>query len=347
MQKIRGTHFMKRFISMLMIVCLLMTALSGCYFLPEEEEILTPPLSEPEEVTYRTHTVGTGNLEYYIRGTGYFVSTTSETLQFGNVSGKLRDVYVKNGDMVKKGQLIAELETGDLPYTIKEQEINVKISEINLKNAQISGNQNSIAIAEYNLELAKLRLEKYIAQRESVRLYSNIDGVVVYRADLKAGDNIGTHQIICRVADPDDVLITFNHTDVDKLVYGMEMSIKISGLQQPLTGKIVQVPADLPATASDAEKKSVKIELDIPEGIGTLKDYDLELGDSVNVSILMDSRTDVITLSTGYINKVGTRRYVKILKNGIPEERDVELGLQTGNTVEILSGIEVGDVIVI
>ena len=80
MQKLHAKSFIQKTLSLLMVVCFLMTALSGCYFLPEEEEILTPPLSEPEEVKYKTHTVEKGDIEYYIKGNGYFVSTSSETL---------------------------------------------------------------------------------------------------------------------------------------------------------------------------------------------------------------------------------------------------------------------------
>lgn len=347
MQKKRGMNVVKRMLSILLIVCFMMTALSGCYFLPEEEEILTPPLSEPEQVTYKTHTVAKGDLEYFIKGQGYFVSTSSETLQYGNVSGKIRDIYVKTGDKVTKGQLIAEIETGDLSYTIEEQRLNVKIAEINLSNAKISGNANSISVAQHNLDIAKLRLNKYLKQQEDARLYSNIDGIVVYMANLEPGSTISTYATICRIADPDDLLISFSHDDIKKLVHGMEMTVKLGNLDQTITGKIVQVPSDVPVTASDSEKNSVRIALDIPEEMGSLEDYDVELGESVYVSVLMDSREDVIVLPTGYVNKVGTRRYVKVLKNGIPEERDVELGLQSGNVVEIVSGLEVGEIIVI
>jgi len=347
MQKLHAKSFIQKTLSLLMVVCFLMTALSGCYFLPEEEEILTPPLSEPEEVKYKTHTVEKGDIEYYIKGNGYFVSTSSETLQYGNVSGKIRDIFVKNGDTVEKGQLIAELETGDLSYTIKEQQINIKVAETNLKNAKITGNQNSIDLAQYNLELAKLRLQKSLDQQEAARLYSSIDGVVVYVAELEPGSTIGTYQTICRIADPSDLLINFSHNDIDKLVHGMEMTVKINGLDTTLSGVVVQVPADVPVSAPDSERNAVKIALDIPEELGTLADYGLELGDSVYVSILMDSRKDVIVLPTSYINKVSTRRYVKILNNGIPEERDIEIGLQSGNVVEVVSGLEVGETIVV
>jgi len=347
MQTNRSNHSFIRFLALSLTVCMLISTLSGCYFLPAEEDILTPPLKEPEAVTYRTHTVSTGDLEYFVQGKGYIESVSSETLQFGNVSGKLTDIYVKAGDEITEGQLIAELESGDLKYSIQEQQISVKISETNLKVAQKGGDPNSIDIAKYNLELARMKLQKLKDQLEARRLYAPFDGVIVYMSDVRPGDTISAYKTIAQVADPNDLRISFVHDELTKLVHGMVLDIRIADLVT-VTGTVVQVPADVPASAPEADKKSVKISLDAkPSDYPELKNYEYKIGDSVYVSVLLDSRTDVVVLPTSYIQKVNTRRYVKVLNNGIPEERDIQLGLQSGNVVEIVSGLEPGEVIII
>ena len=340
MAKVKKSNYFYQRMAVGLLAMYVMVMLSGCYFLPQEEEILAPPLKEPEQVTYKTTVVELGNVERYIKGNGYFVSTASETLQFGNVSGKIRDIYVKNGDEVKKGQLIAEFETGDLEYNIQEQSIQVKIAEVNLANAKNGGVKNTIEIAQYNLQLAQLKLQKLRQQLEEARLYAGMDGVVVYKNDISAGETIGAYTTIVKISDPKSLQITFTHDDVDELQNGMEMELQIGNREETYVGKIVQVPADLPPDATDAEKKMVRIDME------TIPD-DVELGDSVYISLLMEKRENVVVLPMSAISKVGTRRYVRVLKDGIPEERDVELGLQSNNMVEIVSGLEVGETIVI
>jgi hypothetical protein len=62
---------------------------------------------------------------------------------------------------------------------------------------------------------------------------------------------------------------------------------------------------------------------------------------------VVNERKNVIALPRGALNSVGSRRYVNILEDNIRVERDVEVGLTTELEVEILSGIAVGDVVIL
>jgi len=93
----------------LLIIMFVIIFTSSCSFIPREEEVLAPPLKEPPKITYDYIELKRGTIEEKVQCTGYFVSVNQKDLSFKNQSGRLKGIYVKLGDKVKKGDLLAEL----------------------------------------------------------------------------------------------------------------------------------------------------------------------------------------------------------------------------------------------
>ena len=398
-----------RFAALTLAVLSITSTLSGCYFLPKEEEILEPPLKEPEAVTYKTHTVTEGVLERYLSGTGRVESTESEVLYYQSVSGRLKSINVKSGAEVKAGDLLVELDVGDLEYTIYKQEKAVRQAELTLEIAKKVEDPDPVALeraqinydlaardlensraqltktsgtdarkavketiyrqernlrlmelaleeakkpretdpadierAQISYDLAVAQLEQYQKQLEESRLYASMDGLVTFVAKIEPGDPVSTYYDLVKIAKADSLRITMPADDTEDLYLGMEMEVTFGGnKEESYTGRIVQLPSDVPITASEEERKAIKIDLDqFPEKT--------KIGDSVNVNVLLERKEGIITLPLRYVSTYSSRRYVRVLnEEGIPEERDVKLGSQNISTVEIVSGLEAGEVIVI
>jgi len=140
----------------LLIIALFCCMLSACSLFPVEEEVLAPPLVEPEEITYRTVEATIGYIEDSIKKTAYFVPVIDKNHFFSNRSGRLKAIHVKPGDTVKAGDVIAELLTNDIEKEIEYQKILVdsqikacryieQKSEIDIKAAE-----NNLADLEKN-----------------------------------------------------------------------------------------------------------------------------------------------------------------------------------------------------
>ena len=143
-----------------LVIILLVIGLSGCYLFPKEEEVLAPPLIEPPEITYETLEATRGTIEKKITAGGNFVSIEQGNMFFKNRGGRLKKVYVKVGDIVEKGDLLAELDSGDLENQIKQQKIHLKKAETRRNQVRAnSGDKYERAMAQYDVELAKLSLE--------------------------------------------------------------------------------------------------------------------------------------------------------------------------------------------
>lgn len=115
-----------------------------------------------------TTTVTRGDIRSTVKVVGKAVLTDEQKLRFNQV-GKVAVVGVKEGDRVKKDQLIASLDQTDALNSIKQSEANLANTRLNLQDLlngstqssllssrnAVADTQNKIAVAEKNLTVAQ------------------------------------------------------------------------------------------------------------------------------------------------------------------------------------------------
>ena len=74
---------------------------------------------------------------------------------------------------------------------------------------------------------------------------------------------------------------------------------------------------------------------------------DVGRGTQASISLTLAKAEDVLVLPRGMIRSYLGRRYVQVLNNGVREERDVQLGLESATEVEIVEGLKEGEEVII
>jgi hypothetical protein len=106
------------------------------------------------------------------------------------------------------------------------------------------------------------------------------------------------------------------------------------------TAKVVMTPSDVPLDADEMSKKSVQLKVEnMPENVS--------IGTTATINQTLEKHEDVIVLPKRVLNNFVGRKFVNVLKNDIREERDIELGLQNETEIEVVKGLEVGELIII
>lgn len=319
------------------------TLLSGCYFFPKEEEVLAPPIKEPEKVTYETIEVKKGTIENTKRCTGNFVSVSQKDIFYKDRGGRLQEVNVFLGDKVKKGEVIAQLETDTIINDIKLQELAVKRAQIVYDSAKTrldieGGSRMELEMAELELQSNQIKLDNLNTELEHTRLISPIDGQVVFVTDIKLGEYVNAHQTIVRVADPTKLQLRYSGDEVSSFKLGMEANIEID--EKKYVAKVVMTPGNLPTDADEESRRSVMMEVkNLPS--------EVQVGNTASISLTLEKHDNVIVLPKQLINNFVGRKFVNVLKNDLREERDVELGITNDTDVEIVKGLEVGELVIV
>ena len=180
---------------------------AGCFLLPQEEEILAPPLVEPPEISYRTRTVELDTIERRVVVGGAIVYPTQIALQFGERSGRLKEVLVRLGDDVAAGQVLATLDTDTLRLDVERQRIRVRRAELGMERTEALGaDRFQQEMARLDVQLERLALDQLETELAKSTLRSPIDGEVVFVTRVFPGEPIGARQTVVQIADPRDLL---------------------------------------------------------------------------------------------------------------------------------------------
>jgi multidrug efflux pump subunit AcrA (membrane-fusion protein) len=312
---------------------------SGCNFLPAEEEILPPPVRAQESVDYDTMTAKLGSIVDELSLTARFYPKDKKTLSFDMQGGRLKRLAVAIGDSVSKDDLIAELESGNLEMDIQLLKIDIEKTQLTIRQlTETDASAYNVKRAKLDLEKQQLKLASIQQKLSQTRILAPVDGVITFLIEAGIGDYIEALESVAVVASMDQLAIITSSTDSNKLPIGGRVTVVYG--TQTLDGEVVANPSTLYNEPEESIRSSAIIMLDkgLPDGA--------EMNQSVTVKYIVDRRDNVIVLPRRCINSVGSRRFVNVLEDGVRVERDVEIGLTTMLDAEILSGISEGDVVI-
>lgn len=367
------------------LVSVVILPLSGCYLLPKEEAAIAPPLKEPEKVTFNTVAVKRGTVEQTVSSTGYFISSSQTNLAFKYREGYLKTLNVETGSgvrmnhndlksnetvdgikvdgkkdfTVKKGDVLAELDTDSLVNDIKLQEVKLKKAQLagerlkTIHSVEGGGDKYELQQSELDVDEAQINLENLQMELDKSKLVSPVDGVVDFIDEVKVGDFIDANRTIIRIIDPKQLVLESNGQSTSGLKFGMQVNVEIKG--KIYKGEVVMAPTNI--TTSDYDKvKDYGNEQEYSKMLESIRDTikvkvndlpsDVVLGDSAKISASIVKRENVLTLPKNVVHTFENRKFVKVLKNNIVYERDVELGIESVTNYEIVKGLEEGDQVI-
>jgi len=313
----------------------LIISLTGCFLLPQEDEILQPPLRAPDRIEYSTVEVTRGNLSDEVRGFGVVEARTATSVSFG-IAGRLGKLHFISGSDVEEGDLLAELVNDDLVEALQRQEIYTRLDEIVFEQSRRGATRLNREAAQLRFDLSKLDLEKAQEAVEKTRLYAPMSGRIVYTTNTRIDDFVSVYQSIYTIADTANLNLRVTDSFASQIPLGVTVNFIFNDVVH--SGTVVQVPSLNP---NDADDKNVTvIECD------TLDIEDMPLGTSFTIFFSRASVENAIVVDRSLIRSDGGRSYVIMLDNGTPVERNVTLGIVTGSFAEILDGLQEGEFIV-
>ena len=293
------------------VICAITGSASGCYFFPEEEKLLDPPVLKVEDVTYSTYKAVKKTIVNKASATGYCVSEVQQDCSFTERDGTLKTIYVKAGDTVKKGDLIAEYNTGDLEYEIRSQELKVQQAQNTYGS---SGAEND----RLQLEIEKNTLAQLQNEYDTSKLYAPCDGLVSFTERM----------IYVKAAVNDD----------KKFTKDQEVTITIE--EEEYKGKVVKTPTEA-KEQGDEDTGSIYVEFS-----GNVPSF-TKVGTVADVSYIKEQAEDAIVIPKYLVKTLSGKNYVQVYKDGVKTEVDVETGISNATEIQITSGLSEGDEVVV
>ena len=222
-----------------------------------------------QETTYLTESVTRGNVEKIVVASGS-VESVNEVDVGAQVSGKITKLYVKLGQEIKRGEMIADIDS-----TTQINTLNTKKAALVSYQAQLKAKKTAydVALSSYN-RLSKLYTQKATSLDSLNTAKSTLDNA---KAEMEAIEaNIKQAEIEVNTAETN-----VGYTKITAPMDGTVISVPVS------EGQTVNANQTTPTIVTIADLSKMKIKPEISEGDITK----VKAGQEVSFTILSDSQT--------------------------------------------------------
>lgn len=330
------------------MVCLSLSLVivSGCSLLPMQEEPLAPPLVKPVKQNYTTVEAKNGSIVSSVKGLGVFEPVNVVYHQFKEDGGKIKEVLVKSGDIVKKGDPLIQLEVEGLDIDIKYKLLDVEKAKVGLETAKQDRNEAQMKLRLLELDIAQIQYERTLNKLQSRQLKAEMDGQVIFVADVKPPDYAEPYRVLVSVADITQLRVAYESGGTDmqlsSVMVGMEAEIEWN--EKTINAIVTQTPSTAPISQDQQQReryaKLLFLELEqVPEQV--------EIGDFAEIMIVTKKKDNVLILPARALRTFLGRNYVQLLDGERITELDVEVGIKTVTEVEIMNGLVEGQQIIL
>jgi RND family efflux transporter MFP subunit len=212
--------------------------------------------------------------------------------------------------------------------------------------AQVSSAQAELNAAQQALEVAIATQQQYKAMADYTRIMAPYTGVVTVRyadkgALIAAGTSSSTQSMpVVRVAQISvlRLVLPIPESLAASIRLGDPVKVHVQALNQDIVGKVSRF-----ADSLDSQTRTMETEIDFDNRDGKL----IPGMYAETVLGLADRKNVLIVPLEGVTQKKGDASVLAVNAKGVVEERKVELGIQGKSRVEVLSGLNENDLVIV
>ena len=260
------------------------------------------------------------------------------------VSGQVVDIPVSEGQLVKKGQLLVELDDRDYKSRLEQVEANHRLALLNYERISELAEKNIAAKTE--LDKTEAQLKALAAQLSEAKLALDRTKITapingrLNEIEAKIGDWMGVEKRVAQILQFEEVKVTVGvpESDVAAIIDLNEADVMIEAL-------------------SNRRVKGKKIFLSRQPGT-MARLYDLDLivknpdgrilpGMFARVELVKEVFEGTLVIPLYAVISQNDENFVFVEKDNKAEKRHVDLGISSGWLIQVTSGLEPGDHVIV
>ncbi|MBY5993883.1 efflux RND transporter periplasmic adaptor subunit [Ferrimonas balearica] len=326
---------------------LLLLALVGCGQPAADDAVDTAATeTEAEETAPRlpveTQAVQRDSISAFYRTTAT-LEAPEEAQVVSRVSGIIESLEVEEGQSVSAGQVLARIDSRRYRLALDKAQAELDVIDQELERLNAIANQQ--LVSQETLAKLKYRRQAALAERDIAALQleysavvSPIDGVVAKRF-VKRGKMAAEYDSLFHIVQQDTLhgILHLPERELARVHPGQEAQLTIAGLAQVQPAKVLRI-----APVVDADTGTFKITLEVANPRGLLK-----AGMFSRARLRFDTHDNTLVVPRMALLRQDQGHAVFVVAEGQAQSRTVTLGYEDGESVEILTGLAVGEQVVV
>lgn len=265
------------------------------------------------------------------------------------VSGRIARLAFTDGQQVRKGQLLVQLDDTLQLAQLRQAEAQAGIARTNLqRNRELVGqnfiSQSAVDQSVANLQVAEAQVALAQAQLARMRIVAPFDGVVGIRS-VNVGDYVKDGADLVNLEDLSSVWVDFRLPEryMARLRSGQGVEVTLDALPgKSFTGRIEALDSQL-----DANGRSVLVRARLANAGGQLR-----AGMYARSRVVFAVRERALVVPEEALVPMGDKQFVfRIVDDGAGNKTahriEARIGQRVSGKVELLDGVQAGDVVVV
>lgn len=264
--------------------------------------------------------------------------------EIGTVTtGRIAEIHVSEGDQVRQGQILAQLDDREAEAKVTELEARAAYWREEWERARVlaargirSRDTEDKARAEFDAASAASAAARQ--RRSDLTVTSPVDGTVL-RRDGEVGEVVDSKDTLFWVGEmrPLRIVADVDEEDIARIRSGQEVLVKADAFpDEALTGWIDRI-----TPKGDPINKTFRVRIGLPDHTP------LMIGMSAEINVITARTEDALLIPATAItaNEI-TGDTVLVVVDGIAETRVVRTGIRGRDRVEIIEGLDMADMVV-
>lgn len=306
-----------------------------------------------KSVPVDTVQIAYASIEQYVDDTGTVKAKQSQTVYLER-GGRITWLQVAENDWVRQGDLLLKISPVNLELAnvaLEQVRINYEAARKDWERAQSLFQEGVISKTEYEkadtaygmaaaaLQSAQLELEQ---QQENLLVRAPIAGIVLKKeVELNQVVSPGTKAFVIGPTHQLEVEADILANDVVKVRHGnrVEISGQATGgaVLQGVVAKVAPMARNIVSSLGVNQKRAT-VTIDFTGDTGLLKP-----GYDVDVRIITQIKPEAITVPLSAVFDIQGKTHCFVIDNGRTRLREVRIGIENDEQVEVISGLEVGE----
>ena len=309
-----------------------------------EAQSKTPEEEETEAaVPVEAAVVQIGSIDAVFTGTAS-LEAEEEASVVARAGGVVKEIFVEEGTYVKAGDPLAQLDEERLAIELRRAEVTLnKLKQDYERKGELHGKklisdeEFQRAKSEYELQVQLRDMSKLDLEYTTVR--APISGVIS-RRHIKLGNMVQRNEAVFHITDFDPLLAIMHvpERELYKLKTGQRATVVVDALPDGRSeGYIKRI-----SPIVDPQTGTFSVTIEIRQSSRQLKP-----GMFGRVLVVHDTHQKTLLVPKSAVVREDDEAAVYVVRDSIAYKKPIVIGYENGQSIEVVSGIEEGDTIVI